>query len=200
MHSLLLIIALFILNFSFAQTAGSTFKRFSFIVGGEVSNMNFNKGIPPPAVPVKAAWNAGITAGFSLQILLKNNFSIQTEYLYSQVNGEDKRTGIKYMLNYLSMPVLLKYQLSSKVAAEVGPQADLLITAKKKINEISSNITHDTEERNFGLAAGLDFKLIKDVSLNARYSHGLNHIGIGQRSAVNEFKLEQFRLIASIKF
>ncbi|MEJ7679598.1 MAG: porin family protein [Segetibacter sp.] len=198
--SMLLLIAIFISKLSFAQTSSSTFKRFGVIVGGNVSNMNFNKGIPPPPVVIKAAWKAAITAGFSLQIPLRNKLSIQTEYLYSQVNAEDKSTEIKYFLNYLSMPVLLKYQLYSNIAVIAGPQAGLLITAKKKSVGTSSNMTHDTEERSFGLAAGLEFKVIKDASLNARYVYGLNHIGIGQRSAVKEFKLEQFQLTVSVKF
>jgi len=76
----------------------------------------------------------------------------------------------------------------------------LLINAKKKAGDTYSGITHDTEERNFGITAGFEYKVIDDISLNARYLSGLSHIGIGQRSNVKEFKIEQFQLTTGISF
>jgi hypothetical protein len=99
------------------------------------------------------------------------------------------------------MPVLLKYEpAAAKIAVEAGPQIDLLINANKDIGGISSNITHDTEERNLGIVAGLEFKVSKELRINARYMHGLNHVGIGQRSNVKEFKYEQLTISASAIF
>ena len=198
--SLLLLIVIFVMQQTFAQQNHGLFKRFGFKAGVNVSDMNFNKGVPAPPSPVPSAWKTGITFGFLLHVPLINNLSLQPEYLYSNVNGEDKSTGIKYSLHYLGLPVLLKYQLSQKFALEAGPEVDLLISAKNKTGGTSSNITHDTEERNFGIDAGLEYKLIKSLSLNARYMQGLNHIGIGQRSNVKEFKSQQFQLTASIDF
>ncbi len=105
-----------------------------------------------------------------------------------------------YKLNYFSMPVLLKYQFTSKIAAMAGPQLDLLINAKKDSSGNSYNITHDTEERNFGLAVGLEFQLLKNFGINARYMHGLNHVGIGQRSNIKEFKYELLQVSGCIRF
>jgi hypothetical protein len=199
-YLLLLLIAVFLSEQSFGQNSSNTFKRFGFKVGTNVTNMNFNKGIPPPAAPIQASWKPGFVAGFLLRVPINNNLSIQSEYLYTYVLGQDKSTGVEYKLNYLSMPVLLKYQIANKVALEAGPQFDLLINAKKKAGETSSDITHDTEERNLGITAGLEYKVINDISLSARYLSGVSHIGIGQRSNVKEFKMEQFQLTAVINF
>ncbi len=47
---------------------------------------------------------------------------------------------------------------------------------------------------------GLEYKVINDISLNARYLLGVSHIGIGQRSDVKEFKIEQLQLTAGKSF
>ncbi|MES1216719.1 MAG: porin family protein [Bacteroidota bacterium] len=160
------------------------FKKFGFVAGVNFSHMNFNKGVPPPPVPVSTNWRPGLFFGFLLQVQLANNLSLQPEYLYSQLGGEIKSSKTVYKLNYLSMPVLLKYQVSSRIAAMAGPQFDLLINAKKDSSGNSYNITHDTEERNFGLAFGME----------------INHVGIGQRSDVREFKYEDLQVSACIRF
>lgn len=198
--SITLLVVLFIVQHIAAQNSSNTYKRFGFKAGVNVSNMNFNKGVPPPASHITPTWKTGITFGFLLQVPVTSDLWVQPEYSFSQVSGEDKSTGIKYQLNYLSLPVLLKYQLSKTFSIEVGPQFDLLINAKKQVGETSSNITHDTEERNFGIDAGVEFQLFKSLCLDARYMNGINHIGIGQRSDVKECKLQQFQLTASVRF
>lgn len=122
---LLLLIAFYFCKASFAQISSNAFKRFGLKAGVNVSNMNFNKGFPPPPVPIKAKWKAGTIISFLLYVPLYSNLLIQPEYSFTQVLGEDKSTGISYRLNYLSMPVLLKYQIAPKLAIEAGPQVDL---------------------------------------------------------------------------
>ncbi len=48
--------------------------------------------------------------------------------------------------------------------------------------------------------AGLEVALSRHLSLGAWYRQGLNHISIGQRSAVREFKFEATQLAASVRF
>ena len=76
-----------------------------------------------------------------------------------------------------------------------GPQFDLLINAKKIYAGSSSSITHETEERSFSVTAGVEFKLLKSLSLHARYLHGINHIVIGQ-----EFKFQMLQFTTAIHF
>ncbi|MCW3118434.1 MAG: hypothetical protein JWM28_2516 [Chitinophagaceae bacterium] len=198
---LFIVIVFFNLQYLSAQDPEKpTFKRFGFMAGVNFSHMNFNKGVPPPPVPVKTTWKTGVFFGFLLQVPVTGNLSVQPEYLFSQLGGENKDSKVIYKLNYFSMPVLLKYQFTPKIAAMAGPQLDLLINAKKDSSGSSDNITHDTEERSFGLAIGLEFQILKDLGINARYMHGLNHVGIGQRSDVKEFKYELLQVSACIHF
>ncbi len=178
----------------------AAFKRFGFRAGTNFSHINFAKGSPPPTVPVPTSWGTGITFGFFMQVPLSGSLSIQPEYLFSQMGGKVKTSTINYKLNYFSMPVFLKYQASKKLALLAGPQFDMLVSAKKIVSGSSTNITHDTEERSIGATAEIEYQITGPLSLCARYMSGLNNIGIGQRSNVQEFKYELAQLTVSVKF
>jgi len=197
------VIALFVVcgvHSAFGQDPDTPFRKFGFMAGVNFSHMNFNKGVPPPPTPVATNWKPGIFFGVTLQIPVADNVSIQPQYLFSQLGGEIKNSGVDYKLNYFSMPLFLRYQFNQRIAMMAGPQFDLLINAKKDSSGKSYNITHDTEERNFGLALAAEIQLWHSLGVNIRYMHGLNHIGIGQRSDLKEFKYEVFQGGMSIRF
>ncbi|MDQ6903011.1 MAG: hypothetical protein M3139_08375, partial [Bacteroidota bacterium] len=82
-----------------------------------------------------------------------------------------------------------------------GPEASLLISAKQNSNGVKTTITHDFEERSIGATGGIDFLIRNNFLISARFMEGLNHVGIGQRSAdVKEFKYESASLSVGIKF
>jgi hypothetical protein len=174
--------------------------NFGIKIGANYSNTNFNAGSPKPPTPVETTWKAGFVAGFLVEVVLPHKFALQQEYLFSQVSGELSNGGAQYTLRYLSLPFLLKYTLVPRVTIVAGPQFDLLIQAQQKISDQTFNITHDTEERGIGATVGLEVSLSKSLSLSARYLQGLNHIGIGQRSAVREFKLQSVQLTLDARF
>lgn len=178
----------------------AAFKRFGFKIGTNISHINFAKGSPPPTIPVPTSWEAGITFGFLMQVPLSGSLSIQPEYLFSQMGGNVKSSGVDYKLNYFSMPIFLRYKASKKFALLAGPQFDILVSAKKIASGSSTNITHDTEERSIGATAGIEYQIIEPLSLCARYMSGLNNIGFGQRSNVQEFKYELVQFTVCVKF
>ncbi len=185
---------------SVAQSDDNSFKKFEIVAGLNAANMNFNKGVPAPVAPISASWKTGFTIGVMINFSLADNILLQPGYLFSQRNGSDKSTGTNYSMNYLSLPVLLSYEISPTIAVAAGPQVEILISAKNKINGVTNNITHDTEERSIGLTAGIDFKPFHSFLISARYMHGLNHIGIGQRSNIKEFKFEVVNLMLGFAF
>jgi len=174
--------------------------QFGAKIGLSLSNTDFNRGFPVPAMPVGTTWQPGFTIGFLVQVPVGRGFSLQQEYLFSQLGGKVSATGTTYTLRYLSLPLLLKYGVSPRLAVLAGPQADLLIQANQQVSGTTTDITHDTEERSVGATAGLEYYLLPHLSLMARYVHGLNHIGLGQRSAVTEFKFEAVQLSADVRF
>jgi len=174
--------------------------RFGARLGANVTNTNFNQGFPRPAEPVATQWKTGVVGGFFWQIPLRKNLFLQQEYLFSQMGGAVKSTSTTYQLRYLSLPLLLQYRFVPKLALVAGPQFDLLLQAKQQVNGATTTITHDTEERSIGATAGLEFYLTNRLSLDARYMQGLNHVGIGQRSSVQEFKHQMVQVAAVVRF
>jgi Outer membrane protein beta-barrel domain len=201
MKKLLVLAFLFYGKMTYAQMTGNhSFKYFGFQTGVNMSNMNFNLGSTAPDTHIELSWKPGIAFGFILQIPLAKNLSLQPEYSFVRRNGSDRSTGIDYTLDFLSMPVLLNYQVSRRFALLAGPQVELLINAQSTYKGGDNNITHDVEERSIGFLAGLEFQIIKSLFLSARYFQGLNNIGIGQRSDVKEFKYQVFNINAGIRF
>lgn len=174
--------------------------RFGAKIGLNVSNTDFNRGVPAPVVPVGTKWKSGIAIGFLVQVPISKAFSLQQEYVFSQMGGEVTESGTAYKFSYLSLPVFLKYGFLSRFAVLAGPQFDLLIQAKQQVSGTTSDITHDTEERSIGAIVGLECYVLKNLSLTGRYMHGLNHIGIGQRSDITEFMYESVQFAAEVKF
>jgi len=176
------------------------FKYFGVQAGVNIANMNFNMGEPPPPVHIDPSWKGGFTFGFILCIPVADKLTIQPEYSYTQRNGADKSMDINYTTNWLSIPVLLNYQVSPRFALIAGPQVELLLNADSTNHGVTNNITHDVEERSIGITGGIEVEIIKSFFLSAKYFQGLNHIGIGQRSTVKEFKYQVVSITGGVRF
>ena len=200
--TILIVFLLFYSNKSFAQKVEEVpYKKFAIEAGANFSNMNFNKGVPPPSSPVPSSWMAGISVGISLKVPLAQNLFLEPGYFYIHRNGMDESANIKYSNDYCSLPVLLKYKIFSFMDVVGGPQAELLIHANASDNATVTNITNDVEERSIIATVGFDVHVIPSFYIATRYLQGLNHIGIGQRSVnVKEFKYESASLTIGFEF
>jgi opacity protein-like surface antigen len=172
---------------------------FGLRLGLNYSNTNFNMGEPKPVVPVDTKWKTGFVVGALVEVGLSEHLALQQEYLYSQQSGEISG-GARYQMRYLSLPLLLKYRIVPRLAVVAGPQFDLMLKAQQEVQGQTINITHDTEERGLGATAGLEVTIWRTLGLSARYLQGLNHVGIGQRSAVQEFKWQSVQVAAEVRF
>lgn len=174
----------------------SKLTQFGGKLGLTHSYMNFNKGYPPSATPISGSWGTGVVFGGFLQVSLSKNIFLQPEYLFQTTSSKRDDPATTFHLTYLSFPIILKYSPTKRLNILLGPQFDLLLHAKQK-KDATTNITHDTEERNIGVSGGAEFFLLKNFSVGARYTSGLNDIGTGQRSSVLEYKSQQVILTAS---
>lgn len=187
------------LCFSQSQT-NTVYKKFAIEAGANFSNMNFNKGVPAPPQTVSSSWKAGPALGLLLQVPLTDNLFLQPGYYYQRRNGADKSTGFAYANDYCALPLLLNYKVSSLLDIVAGPQLELLIHATAINNGVKRNITHDVEERGVAATGGVNIHVSSAFYIAGRYVYGLNHIGIGQRSEVKEFKYEGAILMVGYEF
>lgn len=130
-------------------------------------------------------------AGLVAEIKLLDKFAIQPELLYSTQGASYKNAGeeIKNELGYLSIPVLAKIYLSDAFSLEVGPQASFLLSEKNDFN------ANDANTFDFGLTAGLGFKITKNIFVQGRYVVGLTEI-----SSDADAKNSVFQVSAGLMF
>lgn len=131
------------------------------------------------------SFNAGIYAS----IPLAGSLSFQPEFLYSRKGSElayDNAfvTGkAKFKLNYIEVPLLLKYNIVKNFNIHAGPYVAYLIDAQ--VTNETDNGTFNFEDNldnddfnkfDYGLSAGvgLDFQ---SIGIGARYNYGLSTIG-----------------------
>lgn len=114
----------------------------------------------------------GITsfhAGLVAEIKLLDRFAIQPELLYSTQGATYKNAveEFKNELGYLSIPVMAKFYLTDSFSLEVGPQASFLLSEKNDFD------VENGETFEFGVNAGLGFKLTENFFIQGRYGLGL---------------------------
>ncbi|WP_441764657.1 porin family protein [Flavobacterium sp. W22_SRS_FK3] len=127
-------------------------------------------------------FNAGVYAAFPIA----DNVFIQPEILYTTKGAEldYNYAGIegtsKFKLNYIEVPLLVRFNLTENFNIHVGGYASYLVNAKTKGEgdvEFDEEFDADDFERfDAGLSAGVgvDFN---PISVGLRYNYGLTTIG-----------------------
>lgn len=144
--------------------------------------------------------------GGLLELKLTDMIALQPELLFSSqgakqeslednetVKIESKSTS-KY--NYLTLPIMGKFYVAEGLSLEVGPQIGYLLSAKAKSEgsteiKLTNTTTSASSEANiketksasnldFGINAGLSYKLDSGLFVGARYNFGFSNINSGK--------------------
>jgi len=118
-----------------------------------------------------------INGGVLANIPLAGALSLQPEVVYSGQGA--KGDGGKTTLNYINVPVLVKYSLPVGVFFQTGPQIGFLTSAKDKADGGESvNVKDAFKSTDFSWALGAGY-LIPEVNLgfDVRYNLGLTKLG-----------------------
>jgi len=117
----------------------------------------------------------GFLGGGYVAIPVSDAIKIQPELLYD--NQSSTASGNTTNLNYLSVPVLVKYAIqSSGFSVSAGPQIGLLLSAKEKVDGNSLDIKDGFNGTNFSLTLGVEYALPIGINFSARYVSGLSNI------------------------
>jgi opacity protein-like surface antigen len=172
MKSFLLSTVLAVSFFSFANAQG-------FGVGLKVgTNVNKLEG-----QSFKNQFTYGYSAGAYADIKTGKKWSIQPEVLFNQVSTDtsDKFSALydinadkisKIKLNYLSIPILLNYNLSKGISLQAGPQFGILMSQSK---DLLQNGKDAFKTGDFSMLGGMQIKF-SGIRLYGRYAIGLNNL------------------------
>lgn len=171
-------------TFSFSQ---------EFSIGGKVG-LNLNSLSGDVANP---KMTTGFHAGAMAELKLSDAFSIQPELLYSMQGGEVSRNidflkaTVKetIMSNYISLPIMGKFYITEGVSIEAGPQIGFLVSSRSNttastygiaVISRAADIKVRSSTLDFGMGAGLSYKMDSGISFGARYNLGLSNFNKGE--------------------
>lgn len=142
------------------------------------SNVNKISG-----VSFKDEFTYNYHAGAFATIGLGKKWAIQPEVLFNQVSADttnqfgemyklsfDKVSNVK--LNYLSIPIMVNYNLSKFFALQAGPQYGILIN---KNDNLINNGKSAFKNGDFSLLGGVQIK-VASLRIYGRYGIGLNNL------------------------
>ncbi len=113
---------------------------------------------------------AGVFAGFKVS----EKVGVQAELLYSQ-QGADLDLG-EFDLDYVNVPLILKYFISGGLNLQVGPQFGFLVN--DDISGVFGDIADQINANEFDVAGvvGVGFDFPMGIRLDGRYSFGLTDV------------------------
>jgi hypothetical protein len=127
----------------------------------------------------------GFVAGIFLGGKLNDNLGLQGELLYSQ-QGAEFSLG-EFNLDYVNVPILVKYYVSNGLNIQAGPQFGVLVNDETQtvIGEVINDIATNDFDISGVIGVGYDIPL--GLRVSGRYNFGLNDVpeaGSGKNSVV----------------
>ena len=115
----------------------------------------------------------GFHVGGFVSFFLGNNFAIQPEVLFSSQGAKykDATHEENLKLNYINVPVMLKYRGNKGFYVEAGPQLGF------KISESSSSIDSLGKSTDLSIAGGIGYHSKIGLGIGARYTASLSKVG-----------------------
>jgi hypothetical protein len=146
--------------------------RYGVKAGYNLANLTFSPS--QTGVSSKSDFSAGLLAS----IPLLAGCSLQPEIMYSGqgTSFNDSLATGKLNYGYLNVPVLFKFQHSSGLFAETGPQVGFLLSAKETAGDQSADTKSNTQSTDFSWVFGIGYKLPLGFGIDARYNLGLTNI------------------------
>lgn len=113
--------------------------------------------------------------GGYLNVSVTQKLSIQPELLYSVVGT--KADDFESKFSYLSLPIMVKYNVASVFHIHAGPQIGMLVTAEVDGDDVKDSL----KNTDFGLGMGAGVDLPMGLNFSARYVVGLSDVYDGER-------------------
>ncbi|OYW18017.1 MAG: hypothetical protein B7Z54_06955 [Sphingobacteriales bacterium 12-47-4] len=154
-----------------AGTAGAQQKKSRNVARlGMKTGLNYshfhNTGLEESTI--SADWKTGFVFGFFVEMKIADSMGGKN---ISTINGENN-----LRLNYLSVPVSLKYEFAPKFKLAGGVQLSWILQATNLRLETKTDVTSTVRNSDIALHGGVEFWPNKKVLIGAKYLHGLTDV------------------------
>jgi hypothetical protein len=120
----------------------------------------------------------GFHIGGLVEIPLVGKFSVQPEILYSsqgsKYNFFAQDGDIK--LDYVTVPIMAKYNIIAGLSAELGPVIGVLVKAEEDDGDTSEDVKELFKSTDVGIGIGASYRLPMGVFFGLRYNKGISDI------------------------
>lgn len=179
----LAIAAFFICSVIYAQG------DFKFGVSGGLINSTLNNKIAPLGINLLNTTlvdGTGFYVGGITSVGLSDKFGVQGEFLYAKAGD----------LEYVQVPIMIKYYVIEGLYAQVGPQISLSTNADK-VGGVLENLLGDEEviglnTFGFDLGFGAGYDILDNITIQARYSTELSNRIDGVVGSITQGKVKNF--------
>ena len=114
--------------------------------------------------------------GALAEFKITEKISLQPELLYTR-QGSEPQDSLKIKLDYLAIPLMVKYHVSKKFSLEAGPQLSFLVNDKAEFNDSSiPDADVDASSFDFGLKVGCAYKINSNLFAQVRYNYGVTTV------------------------
>jgi opacity protein-like surface antigen len=162
-------------------------------VGAAMAQKTFTFG-PKIGVDYTHFWGEGVKhggqinyqAGVFMEYRFNEKFSIAPEVVFAAQGGKYKRPVFMagevlttYNINYINVPVMLKYYVIPALSIDLGPQIGFNIYSKRTMDfdpKETEDIKSDTKSVDFGVGLGLTYNITNDVFVQGRYTMGVINV------------------------
>jgi hypothetical protein len=170
MKKLILGLAITASSLSFAQEKDKTASspvRFGIKAGLNVASVNSDD----------AKAKAGIYGGFFANIPVASSFSVQPELLYNGMGAKNEDfSDVRLNLDYISLPVMLQYNVLPELYLEAGPQFSFAISRKIKGDGGSVDVKNFYKGFDLGIGLGAGYYIAQGFGVTARFVAGATDI------------------------
>lgn len=120
---------------------------------------------------------AGIYGGVFANIPVASSFSVQPELLYNGMGAKfEGLSDVRLNLDYISVPVMLQYNLLPELYVEAGPQFSFAINKKVKGDAGSADVDDLFKGFDLGIGLGAGYYFDQKFGLTARFVVGVTDI------------------------
>ena len=132
------------------------------------------------------AMKIGFHVGGMVSFGLSDNLSVDPSVLYSTKGTQDsKESKYKTNLNFIEVPIHVRYTLDNGFNFYAGPFVGLLMSAKYTDGNDDIDIKDNLKGLDYGLSAGLGYQMESGLGFGARYALGLANISDVENTTIN---------------
>jgi hypothetical protein len=145
-----------------------------FGVKGGLNASSLNSSPTNEDMQTKIGFNVGLLGHIHTA---NESWAIQPELYYSAEGAKSKANNdVSTNLGFINIPVLAQYMFDNGFRLEAGPQLDLLMSAKNKNNNTSTDIKDALNTAGFSIPVGVGYLTRTGLGFDARYNFGMSNI------------------------